>query len=623
MTACAGAGEVQTFYFDSNVNVIVTSDNPYGTADKSCTTPCQLDIEMGFYDDVRFSVSNPTYFQEKKIESDAYFSDGERYSEFRGPLDKFAFFNFQLVEVQSEVGMITSSVPSTTTALVIWPTDSSSAIAHSANAIYYDTNSYYIYASNDVSYIFGDYEFVSYALRNFEAMQAELFVTEQPFIAAFAEMTGLPNIADLLQSSDSPIRFLDLLTLTKLKLILESEQDEQDKIDAVSAFLNYSKPAIKRLYNEDKTKFIKNINNYLEEKRQFLTNPTYFIEISYTELKEIGINSRYPLDASYKLIDSGTLTGMWQPIGCSDRDCRYQGTGFSGKFDGNGQTITIEQLSDKTGYAGLFAKIEDAVIENLTIDIQTQKIHHKNDNDKFRIGALAGVISGSTIKNVHIIGNELNVNIDGDLFVGGLAGELYGDVIGSSVKLNVTTNAVRAGGFAGYAMADFLNSFYRGDVKGAVVAAFAGESRDGTSIINCYSAGNLTSTTYISADKRVNLLLSVAAGFIARVDVIADNINITGSVIIDGTISGNKRNYGIGHVYGDVNVNISSSKISSAVVLGEGDLAEDIMNRDGIDKSFGLEITTSDMADQNTFINEFGWDFTNIWEMGSQYPELR
>jgi hypothetical protein len=38
---------------------------------------------------------------------------------------------------------------------------------------------------------------------------------------------------------------------------------QQDKIAAVSAFLNYAKFAIKELYDEDNAKFIKNINSYL------------------------------------------------------------------------------------------------------------------------------------------------------------------------------------------------------------------------------------------------------------------------------------------------------------------------------------------------------------------------
>jgi hypothetical protein len=217
------------------------------------------------------------------------------------------------------------------------------------------------------------------------------------------------------------------------------------------------------------------------------------IDISYAELKEIGRNPSYPLDGSYKLIDSGTA----RP--------------FTGILDGNGQTIKIEQF-------------------------------HAYD-------------------------------------------------------------------------ASYTDSFYRGNIAAtgtseygskAEVAAFVGAG-GGVSFLNCYSAGNVASN-------------GISAGFVAS----SGDIKIKNSLIIDGTISGEYRDYAIGSAHYEYDdIDIDSSKASHAVALGTGKVLVIDLDHYETKKSTGLAITTSDMTDPNTYINEFGWDFTNIWEMGSQYPELR
>ncbi|MDR2869609.1 MAG: hypothetical protein LBV04_04080 [Deferribacteraceae bacterium] len=632
-SACGG--KTQTFYFDSNINDVTISS---GDNTSSCVAPCKLSLTVNGGHS-QFYLSHPKYFNPTDIKADAYFTDGRRYQYKKAKFETEHIFlkNIPSPGSSNDIGLLTLapllSTGYTTVYVPLALTAESSTYSSDSTQlgmINYDTNSYYIYVSDGKSYILGDYEFVSYALKNFETMRAELFMVEQPFIEAFVELSDLPNLAELVQASSDPIDFLDLITLTKLKQILESEydydsrKDEHDaKVEAISEFLNYADFRIDSLFSWDNEEFIDNIDQYLNYKMQALKhNFSPATEISYTELNKIGVDPAYPLNGSYKLMDSGTLTGVWRPIGP-----------FIGKLDGNGQTIRIEQLGGAATYNGLFASIEDrAVVENLTIDIQMQRISYDETNNVGpHVGVLAGIISNATITNVHIIGDELNVDVDSTnfsdpyTFVGGLAGRIHASKVSrSSVKLNITTNVAGAsswessnvvGGFTGWASnTSYENSFFRGNITGinaSTVAAFVGNGVN-ISLINCYSAGDITSdlvATGFIGDLGSSTQMSRAIDYLpSGGSKIA--VAITGSVIIDGTISG-KFTGDATSVTSDIlyNITISRSSASSAVKLD----TENIM----------MSVTTSSMTDENTFINEFGWDFTNIWKMGEKYPELR
>jgi hypothetical protein len=74
---------------------------------------------------------------------------------------------------------------------------------------------------------------------------------------------------------------------------------------------------------------------------------------SAEELRKIGVDPGYPLDAQYTL-GADLALADWTPIGTADEP-------FAGTFDGDGKTLAI------TGSGGLFGFAGGAVIRNLTV----------------------------------------------------------------------------------------------------------------------------------------------------------------------------------------------------------------------------------------------------------------
>ncbi len=182
-----------------------------------------------------------------------------------------------------------------------------------------------------------------------------------------------------------------------------------------------------------------------------IQNP-YYIK-NAEQLREIGatINGevKYGLDKCYKLVNDINLadgynnSGYWIPIGTSIHNDSYT-AGFSGSFDGNGNTISniminkqeyfdaVERLgadfvATVPGYrtytdAGLFGRIDvNGRVVNLKIDNfnATGDIRAGETSGNGSVGAISGLNYG-TIERVEVLSAYINVtNVDS---VGGITG---------------------------------------------------------------------------------------------------------------------------------------------------------------------------------------------------------
>ncbi|MDR2869812.1 MAG: hypothetical protein LBV04_05120 [Deferribacteraceae bacterium] len=608
LTACA---KTQTFYFNSNVPDVWVATSE----DNGCFTPCKLSVDFNPEDSesAEIHVGNDLSF-----EADAYvYDDNDDLlhrddfdakkprrmgsiidSELRDMIEYSIVIPIYLPFGTSTTSSITIEIatirPSVTT------TDLSSGgngISYVFTPIYYDTNSFYIYVGELNTYTFGNYEVVGYALGNFEPMRQELFATEQPYISAFAELSALTNIAiqELLLASEDALDFLDMVTAEKLKMIMGSDLDEQEKVENVAKFLSLKERMVQHYYNyaaKQGEDFVSLIMQYLKDetrvahKEQVLPPASdAWIEISHTEIKEIGVNPAYPLNGNYRLMDDGTLTGIWTPIGEPRQSGEAQFMGsqpFMGKFDGNGHTIKIEQMNETSLNNGLFGIVDNAVIENLTIELATQNLIYKPEHSthyrNMYIGALAGEIQRSVISNIHIIGQGFTFNVKNiDYDVGGLAGQVYESKISRiSVKQDIidTTDDDYSygsiGGLVGTSLSgDFENSFHQGALKTEHSAGglIGSKIRTGTTVRNSYHAG-------------------AVAGYSAGGLVGGDCQNASSSIAIDAQGNGK-------------------------VFIGSCEPIKD-------------NLSPSETTQQSTYTSEpLNWDFENIWQMGKQYPELR
>ncbi|MBE6751047.1 MAG: hypothetical protein E7556_00810 [Ruminococcaceae bacterium] len=215
------------------------------------------------------------------------------------------------------------------------------------------------------------------------------------------------------------------------------------------------------------------------------------IEISdAAQLAAIGTNDNYPLNGSYKLTKSISLSGYdsWTPIG--------QSSAFSGTFEGNGKTISGLKVNTAGTYAGLFGQVS-GTIKNLTVTGSVTLNNTSGSVTSVYAGILAGNVSGwfATIdscstsgevsatlnctaswgfgsanvyaggvvgNNSSMIGSEIlshksgtvtatytGSNVSGNAFAGGIAGKATGSLVDCYNKADVTSSTSKGSSYAG------------------------------------------------------------------------------------------------------------------------------------------------------------------------------
>ena len=323
------------------------------------------------------------------------------------------------------------------------------------------------------------------------------------------------------------------------------------------------------------------------------------------------------LDSDLDLSLFGTFSQA--PIaGDTDTDSSFDGTVFSGNFNGNGHTISNLTVNGPH-YCGLFGKLAGAAeVRNLGL------VNVSITSTRDLIGGLVGVNEG-TISYCYSSGS-----VNGDSKVGGLAGTNTGNIFDSystgtvegddytggligwnegTVMKSYSTAAVNGENYTGGLVGQNLYDVYRCYSTGAVtgednVGGLVGFNFAG-STASCYCSGTVT------ADSNVGGLVGNNNGHIAfcysigevvgryAVGGFAGYINngslyccySAGSVTADSNIGGfaGKKNLGyVTHCFWDV----ETSGIGES-----GDL-----NYDAVGK------TTSEMHNKDTFLVVY-WDF--------------
>ncbi len=219
---------------------------------------------------------------------------------------------------------------------------------------------------------------------------------------------------------------------------------------------------------------------------------------------EVNTNENTFSGKTVKLLSDVTLSGNWTPIGASADDAKK----FQGIFDGNNKTINGLIVNQTAGYhaAGFFGAL-NGTAKNFTIDGATVTSISEGNTDGNTSNGTAvvagsiyntGLISGVTVKNS---------KVDGNRYVAGIAGYVYGKIEKCRVESSTITstpdnlkgsydNGDKAGGIAGYFPTDASNTIEGCTVKNITVQAYrdlggiAGCAAG--SISNCVVEGNLT-----------------------------------------------------------------------------------------------------------------------------------
>ncbi len=227
-----------------------------------------------------------------------------------------------------------------------------------------------------------------------------------------------------------------------------------------------------------------------------------WIEINdVDELQIIGNTPDYSLSYAYRLANNidASSTSEWNsgvgfiPI-APDTDSEtngYQGTPFSGIFDGQGYVITGLNINRPLeNYVGIFGDTLGATIRNVAlenIDVSGNSL----------VGGLVGrAYDYTSIANCYSTG----VVSGTEDYVGGLAGYAShkSSIMTSYSTCDVSSEEDYVGGLAGYSYeSTIMNCYSMGTVCGGRhVGGLVGYSYEST-ITNCYSTGDVSGNTWI------------------------------------------------------------------------------------------------------------------------------
>jgi len=267
----------------------------------------------------------------------------------------------------------------------------------------------------------------------------------------------------------------------------------------------------------------------------------------------------------------------WDPIGSyagwEDPANEY----FSGTFDGGLYTISgLFSNRPATDGIGLFGCTDGAVIE----DLQLSDVDITGD---LYVGGLVGFAQDTTIANTGTTGI---VTSSGGGRGGGLAGMVIASstIIGSSSSCTVdVTASTNAGGLVGQLEESTIeDSFATGTVTGAqdLVAGLVGEAREACSIIRCYATGDVAGDGYVGG-----LVGDLSHGSSITDSYATGTVDGTGSWRVGGLVGT------AGSHTGDGEVSAISGSFATGAVIGlnaVGGLVGDVNNNSG------GEVTISD-----------------------------
>src|SRR5574344_1545697 len=234
-----------------------------------------------------------------------------------------------------------------------------------------------------------------------------------------------------------------------------------------------------------------------------------------TSTDNAGLNAKLMADIDLSSIcgaNVGTSGTNWTPIGNKAAGYTYNGTRYSGTFDGNGKTISGLYINSSSHNNTLFYYVgTSAKVKNLTVDA--------NINGKYNCAAIAaynyGTISGCTAKGTIVstgysggsasynqgtiehCANEAKVTSSYSEKIGGITGENPGTInysVNRGIIENTGSLGTNTGGIAGYNDGTISNSYYLADVTSkGYVGGIVGYHSFG-SVTNCYNTADVTST---------------------------------------------------------------------------------------------------------------------------------
>ena len=179
-------------------------------------------------------------------------------------------------------------------------------------------------------------------------------------------------------------------------------------------------------------------------------------------------------------IDLGSAE--WTPIGNSTNK-------FEGYFDGRNHTVSNLVVTGSNRYVGFFGYIKgSSMTATATPTVQNLVLDNVSVNGDYYVGGLAGQGYTCNVANVTV-----NGDVSGVRYVGGLIGHVYTYFSDCNFKGNASCTFDALGGIAGAGDCRAYNCSVIGDIIGSNwVGGIVGNGQEGTSAVGCYVKGTVS-----------------------------------------------------------------------------------------------------------------------------------
>ena len=265
---------------------------------------------------------------------------------------------------------------------------------------------------------------------------------------------------------------------------------------------------------------------------------------------------------------------------------------FSGIFEGNGYTISKLRI---------------------------------NKPNASNLGFFSSITSGAKINNIGL----LDIDIQGDSRVGGLAGENYGRITNSYATGAVTGNDNEVGGLVGVNVGDITNSYAAGTVTGNdnEVGGLVGFNDFGGRITNSYTTGAVTGNGRIGGLAGVNggsVTNSYATGAVTGTgDNVGGLVGVNSGSVTNsyatGAVTGTGDNVG-----GLVGFNDFGGSVTNSYWNTQTSGLATSAGGDGVTSAITAQLQSPTAPGTTTTEIYYGWS-SDDWDFGDNrhYPALR
>ncbi|MFY0516238.1 hypothetical protein ACOMCU_00210 [Lysinibacillus sp. UGB7] len=344
------------------------------------------------------------------------------------------------------------------------------------------------------------------------------------------------------------------------------------------------------------------------------------------------------LAAHYKLTSNINLGNVsWTPIGGTTGD------GFKGSLDGAGFEISNLKGDLTTVDMGLFRRISNGTVKNLTLTDFNIVVTSKN------AGTIAGSATGSKFENITV--NNFKFASTSTSSTGGLVGSSRSNsynAVKASIDFSEVTKASGLGGIVGSTAGDLIQNVYaEGIIKGELTAGggIAGETSSAgtTKIYDAVSNVDIevAKATYIGGivgrGTMAEVYRAIAYGKVVSNDASTSGTSYIGGVVGSlGLVGESNPYYGkLRYVYAfnrEISAGIIAKskrieRIGSILAGSATDLygnAYEIIPGNAGSNMVG-DIITKDQVFTKQQYEQFGYDFENVWTIdeGKSAPKLK